>query len=100
MIPLTRKQLEVLRFIVDFRTRTGGGPTYGDVAAALSSTKATAYEHIEELRVKGYLARVPHGFRSLRLADGAFVPGESIRRGRARLMGTIRDGAVHWRQQP
>src|SRR3990167_3998606 len=94
---LTPKQLDILRFVVDFRMRKGRGPTYDETADVFGICKAGVYEHLEQLVLKGYLTSVPNQARSLRLANGATVPGDSIRRGRVRLMGTVKDGDVHWR---
>lgn len=67
---LTRRQEQVLRFIVAFRDRTGRPPTGPEVAGHFGfSHFSTAYQHLAALEKKGFLQvlrfgkRVPVGLR-------------------------------------
>lgn len=68
-IVVTPRQLEILRFIRDFRTSRGYSPTMQEIAADLGVNKVTVFEHIESLVKKGFLRRLPFKARSLILTD-------------------------------
>lgn len=54
--PLTKKQSETLKFIVDFYHEHGYAPSYREIALNLGITStATVYEHVKNLEKKGYL---------------------------------------------
>lgn len=54
-IHLTPRQIEVLRFIAQFRRRHHYSATIGEVAQALQLSRTTAFEHVEALRAKDLL---------------------------------------------
>lgn len=67
---LTRRQEQVLRFIIAFRDKTGRPPTGPEVAEHFSFAHvSTAYQHLASLEKKGFLdiqhfgKRVPVGLR-------------------------------------
>jgi len=65
---LTRKQVQVLEFIRDFRARSGYSPTLREIATELGvSSVATVAEHVASLDAKGLLRRRPDRARSLLL---------------------------------
>jgi len=65
---LTRKQVQVLEFIRDFRARSGYSPTLREIAGELGvSSVATVAEHVASLDAKGLLRRRPDRARSLLL---------------------------------
>ncbi len=66
MVPLTPRQREILDFIVEFTEQNDYSPSYREIAEhfALSST-ATVAEHIETLKIKGYLRDDLSGVRAL-----------------------------------
>ncbi len=66
MVPLTPRQREILDFIVTFSESNDYSPSYREIAEHfhLSST-ATIAEHIETLKVKGYLRDDLSGVRAL-----------------------------------
>ncbi len=66
---VTPRQLEILRFIRDYRGSHGYSPTMQEIAEALGVNKVTVFEHVESLVKKGLLRRLPFKARSLVLAD-------------------------------
>ena len=66
---ITPRQMEILRFIRDFRDRYGYSPTMQEIGDHLQLTKVTVFEHVGALERKGALLRgVKHKARSLRVA--------------------------------
>ncbi len=59
METVTPRQLEILRFIRDFRARSGYSPTLQEIGDQLSLTKVTVFEHVEALERKRVLTRGP-----------------------------------------
>lgn len=64
----TPRQLEVLRFIRDFRNHHGYSPSMQEIGDHLQLTKVTVFEHIGALEKKGLLLRgAKHKARSLQV---------------------------------
>ncbi len=62
----TPRQLEILRYIRDFRSRCGYSPTMQEIGDHLALTKVTVFEHVGALEKKGLLQRgTRHSARSL-----------------------------------
>ncbi|MDZ7684145.1 MAG: hypothetical protein U5O39_03365 [Gammaproteobacteria bacterium] len=74
--PLTRRQREVLEFIVDHIDRRGWPPTCLEIAEGLSIGSQNAVrDHCARLDRKGAIARSPGVARGIRvLVDPAKVP--------------------------
>ncbi len=72
--PLTKRQAELVRFLVAYHREHGCAPTLDEVAEhfALHST-ATVHEHLGELERKGYLVRQRAHQRGITLLDAAFA---------------------------
>jgi len=69
METMTPRQLEILRFIRDYRGRNGYSPTLQEIGDQLHLTKVTVFEHVEALGKKGLLVRGPKNkARSLRVS--------------------------------
>lgn len=63
---LTRRQKEVLDFIIDFVEQNGYNPSYEELAHGLNlASVATIHKHIEALQARNYLRRNPNQSRSL-----------------------------------
>ena len=58
---LSRRQKEVLDFILGFVREEGRAPTVREIASALNLSVSTVHEHIERLRKEGYLSKDPRG---------------------------------------
>ncbi len=74
---VTPRQLEILRFIRDYRTRNGYSPTMQEIAGLLGVNKVTVFEHVESLVKKGFLRRLPFKARSLILSEQVRFDDES-----------------------
>jgi repressor LexA len=69
METVTPRQLEILRFIRDFRNQHGYSPTMQEIGDCFSLSKVTAFEHVGALEKKGLLFRgAKHKARSLQVA--------------------------------
>jgi len=70
--PLTEKQAQCLKFILDFFIQHRYYPTQREVTAAMKLRSSTAESYLEPLRRKGYLARkVRRKRRNIRLTPKA-----------------------------
>jgi len=58
---LSKRQKEVLDFILQFLREEGRAPTVREIASALDLSVSTVHEHIERLRREGYLSRDRRG---------------------------------------
>ena len=69
MEPLTKRQAEILKFVTEHIEEQGYAPSYREICThfGLSST-ATVAEHIETLRLKGYLHQEENLARSIQIA--------------------------------
>jgi len=74
---VTPRQLEILRFIRDFRSRHGYSPTMQEIGDHLGLTKVTVFEHVGALERKGLLLRgAKHKARSLQVSGKFEFPDE------------------------
>src|ERR1035437_1584859 len=65
----TRRLLEILRFMRDYRHRLGYSPTMQEIGDHLDLTKVTVFEHVGSLDKKGLVLRGgKHRARSLRVS--------------------------------
>jgi repressor LexA len=87
---LTPKQLRVLTYIRDFSNARGYAPTMQELADEFGVSKVTVFEHIAALQKKGFLRRLRHKARSLRLSEDISFPDE--RPTRLPLVGLIAAG--------
>jgi len=68
-VALTRRQKEVLDFIIDFVADNGYSPSYEELARGLQlASVATVHKHIEALESRGYLRRAFNQSRSLEVS--------------------------------
>jgi repressor LexA len=77
MVTLTPRKMEIMRFIRDYRRRTGFSPTMQEIGDQLGLTKVTVFEHIGDLEERGLLQRgAKHHARSLRVSPRFQFPDE------------------------
>jgi repressor LexA len=89
---MTPRQIQILKFIRDFRARHGYSPTMQEIGDYLQLSKVTAFEHVGMLERKGLLLRGPkHSARSLRLSPDVRFDDE--RPTRIPLVGAIAAGS-------
>jgi repressor LexA len=66
-LTVTPRQLEIMRFLRDFRSQHGYSPTMQEIGDRMGLTKVTVFEHVGALERKGLLIRgAKHRARSLR----------------------------------
>jgi repressor LexA len=63
----TERQHRILRFIKQYSEEHRVSPTLSEIAGHCAVTKATIYEHVEQLEQKGALSRVKFHARSIKL---------------------------------
>ncbi|HUS93286.1 MAG TPA: transcriptional repressor LexA [Phycisphaerae bacterium] len=81
METVTPRQLEILRFIRDFRSRYGYSPTMQEIGDHLHLTKVTVFEHVEALERKGTVLRgAKHKARSLQVVPDFPFPEDKATR--------------------
>ena len=67
-VKLTKKQLAVLEFLENFTEENNYSPSYREIATALGlSSVASVAQHIDNCVAAGFLIKVPHAARSLRV---------------------------------
>jgi len=92
MQTVTPRQLEILRFIRDFRSRCGYSPTMQEIGNHLHLTKVTVFEHVGALERKGLLLRgAKHKARSLQISPDFTFEDETA--AKVPLVGRIAAGA-------
>lgn len=75
MEPVTPRQMEILRFIRDFREKLGYSPTMQEIGDHLDLSKVTVFEHVGVLAEKKLLRRGDkHKARSLQLSNKVEFP--------------------------
>jgi repressor LexA len=67
MNELSPRQAEILRYILDYRQRRDVSPTFREIAEGVGLSLASAREHIEALKGKGYIAWDDRTARSMRI---------------------------------
>jgi repressor LexA len=77
MDTVTPRQLDILRYIRDYRLRHGYSPTMQEIGDHLSLTKVTVFEHVVALEKKGLVQRGDkHKARSLQISSKFQFPDE------------------------
>ncbi len=73
---LTRRQREILNYVIEYTRRYGYPPSVRDIGNALRLTSSsTVHSHLSALEKKGYLRRDPSKPRAIEvLRDGASLP--------------------------
>ena len=69
---LTRRQKQVLDFLVDFINRHGYSPSFEEIGAGLDlSSLATVHKHMQTLEKKGFIRR---GYNQSRSVEVVAIP--------------------------
>lgn len=72
---ITPRQMEILRYIRDYRSQNGYSPTMQEIGDSLGLTKVTVFEHVGALEKKGALLRgAKHKARSLQVSPKVDFP--------------------------
>ena len=70
-IKLTPRQMQLLNYIAKFKSSRCYSPTIAELASKLQISRSTVFEHIAELRKKGFLSASPGKARSLKITSKA-----------------------------
>lgn len=93
MRPVTPRQMEVLRFVRDYRGKQGYSPTLQEMADSFGLSKVTVFEHVGALERKGLLRReAKHKARSLQISPDVAFPEDEAAATRIPLAGRIAAG--------
>ncbi len=75
MIPITRRQREILDYFRSYQHERGISPTLEEIASHLGVNKVTVFGHVSELERKGVLKKAARGVsRALQLVDDGARP--------------------------
>ena len=66
---LTPRQLDIVRFILNYRARWGFSPTLQEIGDSLGVSAVTVFEHARALKRKGAVRHTPNQARSLEVVD-------------------------------
>ena len=78
MQTVTPRQMDILKFVRDYRARHAYSPTMQEIGDFLGLSKVTVFEHVGALEKKGLLRRqAKHKARSLALSPDVEFPDES-----------------------
>jgi len=70
IIPLTKRQKEILDFIGYFIDKNGYAPTIKEMQKKIHlSSASTIHQHIQALTSKGYLKKIANLARAIRLVN-------------------------------
>ena len=72
----TKKQLDILRFLRDFRNEHAVSPTLEEVAESFSVSKVTIFEHLRKLEEKGAIRRRKAYARGIEILHDPDLPEE------------------------
>jgi repressor LexA len=67
---LTRRQLQIVDFVRDYRQKNRISPTLDEIARQFGVSKITIFEHVEALKKKGVVRKVRNHARSIELIGG------------------------------
>jgi len=89
-MPLTKRQKEILDFLESFLAANEYPPSFEEIAEHFGYTSlATVHEHLENLRLKGYIRKSYNASRSIELVDA----GTTVSAIELQLLGNVAAGA-------
>jgi repressor LexA len=91
---LYNKERRVLEFITQFSQRFGYAPTLKEIGAALNMhSVATVHEHLDRLRLKGYIKKLDGAARGIEVVKEKFKSGEGATAVELPVLGFIAAGS-------
>ena len=66
---LTKRQKQILNYIKDFTKNNDYSPSLGEIARHFKRTVATIHEHVETMKSKGFLNKIEHQARGIKVID-------------------------------
>ena len=74
----TPKQLEIMKFIREYRKERGTAPTLEEIGDRLGIHRVTVHQHVGALVKKGAVQKLPQRSRSIEILDKDFLPKPTI----------------------
>jgi repressor LexA len=74
----TPKQLQIMKFIQDYRKTTGTSPTLEEIGKQLGIHRVTVHQHVGALVKKGAVQKLAQRSRSIEILDREFLPKPTI----------------------
>src|SRR5947207_14697398 len=74
----TPKQLQIMKFIQEYRRSTGTSPTLEEIGQSLGIHRVTVHQHVGALVKKGAVQKLPQRSRSIEILDRDFLPRATI----------------------
>ena len=93
---LTKKQLEILRFLRSFRNEHAVSPTLDEIAESFSVSRVTIFEHLKKLEEKGAIRKRKAYARGIEILHDPDLPeerGKSVETLEFPVFGRIRAGS-------
>ncbi len=76
MVPLTKRQREILEYVTEYIGEKGFAPSFEEIASAMHyASLATVHEHLSNLERKGVIRRAYNESRSIEVLSRARAPG-------------------------
>ena len=83
----TPKQLQIMRFIRDYRRDHDTSPTLEEIGNSLGVHRVTVHQHVAALVKKGAIRKLPQRSRSIEILDKNYLPKPTVK-----LLGRIAAG--------
>lgn len=91
---LYTKERQILEFITQFIQRFGYAPTLKEIGGALGmNSVATVHEHLDKLRLKGYIRKLDGTSRGIEIVTEKYVAGNASTAVELPVLGYIAAGA-------
>ena len=83
----TPKQLQIMKFIRDYRRENQTSPTLEEIGNSLGVHRVTVHQHVAALVKKGAIRKLPQRSRSIEILDKDYLPKPTVK-----LLGRIAAG--------
>ena len=83
----TPKQLQIMKFIRDYRRDNQTSPTLEEIGHSLGVHRVTVHQHVAALVKKGAIRKLPQRSRSIEILDKDYLPQPTVK-----LLGRIAAG--------
>ena len=83
----TPKQLQIMKFIWDYRRDNHTSPTLEEIGHSLGVHRVTVHQHVAALVKKGAIRKLPQRSRSIEILDKDYLPQPTVK-----LLGRIAAG--------
>ena len=83
----TPKQLQIMKFIRDYRRENSTSPTLEEIGTSLGVHRVTVHQHVAALVKKGAIRKLPQRSRSIEILDKDYLPKPTVK-----LLGRIAAG--------